>query len=268
MNNDAVLEQPLIRIGSEVTRRVRQHARAHMQAEVCGVLIGKSGDGVVEIEAPIEAFSAAQAGAHVTFTQAAWEAIYRVKDKQYPQERIVGWYHSHPGFGVFLSDHDTFIHQNFFASPDQVAWVYDPHSDEEGCFGWGDGSIRRLASIHVADTNGECRERAREQAADDMEVFEANMPHPVTGTRAEVPSLTSRNRPGLRSWFAVPLKKRVTAWAHSSRSLLFSFVPANRRTSLSGDAVSSGELPLGSPAPCPDHESEEATGQLPTGSGK
>src|SRR4029453_14212343 len=47
-----------------------------------------------------------------------------------------GWYHSHPGFGVFLSDYDVFIHKNFFTATHQIAWVFDPHSDSEGCFGW------------------------------------------------------------------------------------------------------------------------------------
>jgi proteasome lid subunit RPN8/RPN11 len=114
---------PLFEIDNEVTRRIRQHARSHMTTEVCGVLIGDKHNGVVEVRASIEASNAAQAGTHVTFTQDAWEAIYRVKDESYPDQRIIGWYHSHPGFGVFLSEHDMFIQRNFFSSPDQVAWV-------------------------------------------------------------------------------------------------------------------------------------------------
>ncbi len=106
--------------------------------------------------------NAAQAGTHVTFTQDAWEAIYKVKDQSYPEERIVGWYHSHPGFGVFLSEHDTFIHENFFSSPNQVAWVYDPHTDEEGCFGWIDGGLHRIPCYRGrADNNGDGDEALR-----------------------------------------------------------------------------------------------------------
>jgi proteasome lid subunit RPN8/RPN11 len=98
--------------------------------------------------------NAAQAGTYVTFTQDTWEHIYKIKDKDYPDERIMGWYHSHPGFGVFLSDHDTFIHKNFFSSALQVAWVYDPHSDEEGCFGWSGERLERVSEIHVKDDKG------------------------------------------------------------------------------------------------------------------
>lgn len=151
--------EPKVEIDSEVTRRIRQHARAHSKTEVCGVLIGEDASGTIEIRASIEALNAAQAGTHVTFTQDAWEAIYRVKDELYPEERIVGWYHSHPGFGVFLSEHDMFIQQNFFSSPGQVAWVYDPHTDEEGCFGWVSGEVHRLSSLSVMDRNGDGVER-------------------------------------------------------------------------------------------------------------
>jgi hypothetical protein len=35
-----------------------------------------------------------------------------------------------------------------------VAWVFDPHSDEEGCFGWVDGRIERLTRIAVVDPRG------------------------------------------------------------------------------------------------------------------
>ena len=124
-----------LRISSDVAREIRQHARSHHKTEVCGVLIGAEDEAVTSIVACIAGANAAQGGTHVTFTQDTWEHIYKIKDRDYPNERIVGWYHSHPGFGVFLSDHDTFIHKNFFSSPRQVAWVYDPHSDEEGCLG-------------------------------------------------------------------------------------------------------------------------------------
>ena len=115
--------QPSLLIDSEVARQIRQHAHSSTKAEICGVLIGQDRDGVVKVEASITGLNAEEAGAHVTFTQDTWEHIYKVKDKEFPHARIVGWYHSHPGFGVFLSEHDTFIHKNFFSSPGQVAWV-------------------------------------------------------------------------------------------------------------------------------------------------
>lgn len=151
---------PPVVVASDVARRIRQHARSHMKTEVCGVLIGGMSDGTLKIEECIAGKDAAQAGTHVTFTQDTWEHIYKVKDAEFPNDRIVGWYHSHPGFGIFLSDHDTFIHRNFFSAPEQVAWVYDPHSDEEGFFGWAGERIERIGLISFSDSRGgeECTE--------------------------------------------------------------------------------------------------------------
>jgi proteasome lid subunit RPN8/RPN11 len=139
--------QPVVVMEAEVARKIRQHSRSSMKAEVCGVLIGSTDDDRTVIEACIAGINAAQGGAHVTFTQDTWEHIFKIKDQQYPDAKIVGWYHSHPGFGVFLSEHDLFIQENFFSSPQQVAWVYDPHTDEEGCFGWVGGKIEKLTGL-------------------------------------------------------------------------------------------------------------------------
>ena len=147
-------QQPRVSIEGQVLRQIRQHARSNSKTEVCGVLIGEENGGGLKITARIAGLNAAQAGTYVTFTQDTWEHIYKIKDKDYPDARIVGWYHSHPGFGVFLSDHDTFIHKNFFSAPLQVAWVYDPHSDEEGCFGWCGDRLERLEEIRVKDDKG------------------------------------------------------------------------------------------------------------------
>jgi proteasome lid subunit RPN8/RPN11 len=141
--------QPVVVMEAEVARKIRQHARSSMKAEVCGVLIGNNEHERMTVEACIAGINAAQGGAHVTFTQDTWEHIYKIKDKDFPEHKIVGWYHSHPGFGVFLSEHDLFIQQNFFSNPQQIAWVYDPHTDEEGCFGWVGGNIEKLSAIRV-----------------------------------------------------------------------------------------------------------------------
>ena len=151
---NATAQAPRVLIDTAVLQQIRQHARSCAKSEVCGILIGSEKGKQVEVEACIAGLNASQGGAHVTFTQDTWEHIYQIKDAEYPDHRMVGWYHSHPGFGVFLSEHDTFIHQNFFAAPLQVAWVYDPDSDEEGCFGWVGKRLERLSEIAITDSKG------------------------------------------------------------------------------------------------------------------
>lgn len=44
--------------------------------------------------------------------------------------RIIGWWHSHPNFGCFLSSTDVETQQYFFPESYQVALVVDPIRDE------------------------------------------------------------------------------------------------------------------------------------------
>ena len=49
---------------------------------------------------------------------------------------MVGWYHTHPGWGVFLSGMDQFICENFFGKTLDVALVVDPCRGDRGMFQW------------------------------------------------------------------------------------------------------------------------------------
>ena len=44
--------------------------------------------------------------------------------------RIVGWWHSHPNFGCFLSSIDLLTQKSFFYKSYQVALVVDPVRNE------------------------------------------------------------------------------------------------------------------------------------------
>lgn len=106
------------------------HAKESLDVEVCGVLVGdvcEDGEGLfVHIKATIRGDSAKAGGAHVTYTQETWSKIHAEMEEKYSKRAIVGWYHSHPGFGVTFSGMDEFIQNNFFSGPTQVAMVVDP----------------------------------------------------------------------------------------------------------------------------------------------
>jgi proteasome lid subunit RPN8/RPN11 len=108
------------------------HAKASLEKEICGVLAGtvcEDDQGpFVHVAAVIRGAAASHGSTHVTFTQETWNSIHRTLDQDYPKLQMVGWYHSHPGFGVEFSEMDLFIQKNFFSSPTQIALVIDPLS--------------------------------------------------------------------------------------------------------------------------------------------
>ncbi len=64
---------------------------------------------------------------------------------------IVGWYHSHPGHGLFLSQTDLQTHMGFYQfSPYAVSLVADPHAGEFGVWIYENGTgVVQLPASHV-----------------------------------------------------------------------------------------------------------------------
>ncbi|WP_320670532.1 Mov34/MPN/PAD-1 family protein [Patulibacter defluvii] len=133
-------------------RAVIEHVFGDLDHEVGGVLVGGIHDdaGETHVLGAIAALEATSARASVTFTHDAWARVHAALDRDHPGREIVGWYHSHPGFGIFLSEHDRFIQRHFFARAGQIAHVVDPHAGHEGVFGWRDDEIALLAQRPTA----------------------------------------------------------------------------------------------------------------------
>ena len=51
-----------------------------------------------------------------------------------PGECVVGWFHSHPGFGAFFSGTDRHTQRGFFHHPFSLGWVIDPRRREQAWF--------------------------------------------------------------------------------------------------------------------------------------
>jgi len=137
------------------------HAKESLEAEVCGVLVGEvceDDEGpFVHVQAAIRGTEASEASTHVTFTQATWNSIHQTLERDYPKLKIVGWYHTHPGFGVEFSDMDLFIQQNFFGGPGQIAMVTDPLSGAVAiCLNTAKG-VRYLQRYWVDGREQPCR---------------------------------------------------------------------------------------------------------------
>ena len=133
-----------ILINEPAFREAQEHALSSLDREVAGMLVGpqpeKQPDGryVVHVTDVIAAEHTRMSGASVTYTPESWRYVTDVLEERYPDGEavIVGWYHTHPGFGIFLSGMDLFIHQNFFTQAWHVALVLDPRAGRSGFFCW------------------------------------------------------------------------------------------------------------------------------------
>lgn len=116
------------------------HAGSDLSNEVGGWLVGKwradkvTGRQFVVVENSLPATLTRHGSAFLTFTQDTQVALYEALEERFPGKQLVGWYHTHPRMGVFLSEYDTWLHRNFFPEHYQVALVIEPYSATGGFF--------------------------------------------------------------------------------------------------------------------------------------
>ena len=133
----------------DVMREMEEHAQSDTTVELGGVLLGgqyhdANGAPFVVVTDSLRAQHFEATKGSFKFTHETWTEISRERDGFGEHLQMVGWYHTHPGWGVFLSHMDTFICDNFFNKPLDVALVIDPCQDERGWFQWTGGATRQL----------------------------------------------------------------------------------------------------------------------------
>ena len=152
-SNDRVMQA----IPDEVWTLARAHVAEQLENEVGGFLIGfLAGDGLTVTHA-LPAREAVGSAAQLTFPPESWSAVYAVIEERNQGERLVGWYHSHPGHGVFLSAYDQFIQTSFFPEEGQIAMVIDPQSGEEGVFVTRNSKIQDVVKRPGTKAKGETK---------------------------------------------------------------------------------------------------------------
>jgi proteasome lid subunit RPN8/RPN11 len=120
---------------------IHAHALDALPNETGGFLLGHvrcdmaRGTWHIEIDEmmPVEPLS--QNPVHFAFT---WRDVDRVRNHRHTSGKsLIGWYHTHPDIGIFLSDTDLEkTHRVLFAEPFQLALVYDPVRGRAGYFFW------------------------------------------------------------------------------------------------------------------------------------
>lgn len=135
---------PILSVTARALENAARHVTKDLTVEAGGVCLGRvfrtldqrlliSMEEVVPAENSSDS-AALQDAASLTFTPQAWRFMIDVCQRNFSTLRILGWYHSHPGFGVYLSNMDLFIHNHFFAEPWHLALVIDPKRQHAGFF--------------------------------------------------------------------------------------------------------------------------------------
>ncbi|MEO1376267.1 MAG: Mov34/MPN/PAD-1 family protein [Cyanobacteria bacterium J06635_10] len=126
-------------ISKSARKTIKSHLEANTTIEQGGILFGQAYNdfkqGIyVEIIAAIPAQATIGTKVHLEFTPDSWQDIMYYAKSNHPEANIVGWYHSHPDIGVFMSRTDMRTQRAFFYHPWCVSIVYDPIRNEISYF--------------------------------------------------------------------------------------------------------------------------------------
>ena len=91
----------------------------------------------VAITTIVEMQAESQSAGSVRIIPAAFKEARQKIDNQ--GLMLVGWYHTHPNFGIFLSNYDRLVTRSVFNASWHIALVFDPIRKEIGCFYGPDG---------------------------------------------------------------------------------------------------------------------------------
>lgn len=124
----------MVYVSSLALLKMLKHGRAGVPMEVMGLMLGEFVDEyTVQIK---DVFAMPQSGTGVSVE--AVDPVFQTNmlemlTKTGRREMVVGWYHSHPGFGCWLSGVDINTQQSFEAlNPRAVSVVIDPIQSVKG----------------------------------------------------------------------------------------------------------------------------------------
>ena len=124
----------LIFIEENCLKVIHEHANCDIRREQAGILCGQayrdSGQFYLDIRLAIPV-DTINSSTHFQFHERSWEPVWKQSEAN---SIIVGWYHTHPGHGIFLSRTDLRTQESYFAAPWQIAVVIDPISRQLGVF--------------------------------------------------------------------------------------------------------------------------------------
>ena len=107
-----------------------QYARSGATGEKLAVLMGKQlvldGKETVFISGVVQARFTEKLKGMETITGQSWKYISEEIEKYFAGLEVVGWMHSRPSFGAFVTSRDEAYHKKVFGGKNQVFFVVDP----------------------------------------------------------------------------------------------------------------------------------------------
>lgn len=148
---------PCVAIARSVAKNLTGIGAGFDRIDRAGVLVGRrqstTGGVLLLIEDMMDLFT-------LTADLQCREAIASVADRikhavssRYPELEVIGWYHTHPGFGVFASEADRDVHSALASLECEVLFIIDPIKNQASFFYLRNGEMLQCPGYFVFDAS-------------------------------------------------------------------------------------------------------------------
>jgi len=135
---------------SQAVERIMSHARVDTRIECFGILLGNAYIDEdfdltwIYLQDFVSAEYAHSDSVSVEVSREEFQRINnevdRIRERSNGRIRKIGWYHSHPNFGIFMSNTDRLNQRRYYNQEWQIAMVVDPIRANMGFFHGGNSN--------------------------------------------------------------------------------------------------------------------------------
>lgn len=169
----AYAHKHVIFVRKSLLRKVKRHAQRDLSHECFGLLLGNAyADPIrkvlwIEVQDTVAAVdtNASQASVEVSTKefQRLNDEVDKIWDRTRGETRKIGWYHSHPNFGIFMSATDQANQRQFYSQEWQIALVVDPVREEFGFFRGAESEACQFTLVDEQETEKVAEDRSELQ---------------------------------------------------------------------------------------------------------
>lgn len=86
---------------------------------------------------------------HLDLSDKVWGQVYETSSKYFPEQEILGWFLSIPGFTMQLNEMIVKTHLDYFAGNEKVLFVAEPGEWEEAFYIYENGQMNRQSGYYI-----------------------------------------------------------------------------------------------------------------------
>ncbi|HHW67502.1 MAG: hypothetical protein PWP07_153 [Epulopiscium sp.] len=129
-----------------------QYSKLNRGEEKGAALVGyyteEFGEKMAIINGAIQ-FKSSLAEDKVLLTDEVLNEVKAKLNKYFPDRELMGWMHTQPGYGIFLTTQDIRLQKQFFGKPYQTLMIIDPIENMEAFFLWDKEEVRSAEGYYI-----------------------------------------------------------------------------------------------------------------------